>query len=71
MAGVAFLPYAFYVLAAAKFFKAVAVGIAALVATLGPLALVDRLFYNKWAVSMLSGLQRHLSFAARSMLQGS
>ena len=53
VAGVAFLPFALYVLVTARLPKAVGVALLWLLGTLGPLALVDRLFYKKWAVSTL------------------
>ncbi len=52
-AGVAFLPYAFYVLFAAPFTRSLGTAIAALTLTLAPLVVTDRLFYGKWAVSGL------------------
>lgn len=50
VAGLAFLPYALWVLAAAPLLKAVGVLLACLLGTLGPLALVDRHFYGRWTV---------------------
>jgi len=49
-AGVAFLPYAVYVLAAAPLGRAFGTALAALALTLGPLVLVDRAFYGRWTV---------------------
>ena len=51
VAGAAFLPYALYVLAAAPFLPAVAALALWLAGTLGPLVLVDRLYYGTWTVS--------------------
>jgi alpha-1,2-mannosyltransferase len=51
VAGAAFLPYALYVLAAAPFLPAVGALALWLAATLGPLVLVDRLYYGAWTVS--------------------
>lgn len=50
VAGVAFIPYALWVLATANFVRAVGMGLLALAGTLGPLVLVDRFFYDKWTV---------------------
>lgn len=56
VAGVAFLPYAVYVLCSGAVPMAVATLMLSLGATLGPLVLVDRLFYGKWTVG---GLHPH------------
>lgn len=55
MAGLAFLPYALWVLAAAPLLPAVGVLLLCLSATLGPLVAVDRHYYGAWTVSEAVG----------------
>ena len=50
VAGIAFLPYTLYVLAAAPFMGAVGVLLLCLLGTLTPLVLVDRHYYGQWTV---------------------
>lgn len=52
-AGVAFVPYAFYVLFAAPFGQAVGTAVITLLVTMAPMLITDRLFYGKWAVSAI------------------
>lgn len=49
-AGVAFVPYALYVLCAAPLGRALGTAAAALALTAGPLLVTDRLFYGTWTV---------------------
>lgn len=75
VAGVAFLPYALYVLAAAPFLPAVGVGLLCLLGALGPLVLCDRFYYGKWTVSgphigrLCAGVWGHFGHCA-SLRQG-
>ena len=55
VAGIAFLPYALYVLAAAPLARAVGVLLLCLLGTLGPLVLADRHFYGAWTVRARGG----------------
>lgn len=54
LAGIAFLPYGFYVLVAARFPQALGTAVATLLLTAVPLVVTDRLFYGKWAVRFLA-----------------
>ena len=49
-AGMAFLPYALYVLLAAPFSEALGTALAATLVTAVPLLVTDRLFYGRWTV---------------------
>jgi hypothetical protein len=57
-AGLAFLPYAFYVLAAANFVTALATGLLSLAVTLGAVVGFDAFFYGKLTVCWLVSFKR-------------
>ena len=50
LAGVAFVPYAIYVLSAAPFLSALGTAVTMSLLMLVPLVLTDRLFYGRWTV---------------------
>ena len=52
-AGVAFVPYAIYVLTAAPFLSALGTAVTMSLLLLVPLVVTDRLFYGRWTVSPL------------------
>ena len=52
VAGIAFLPYALFVLFQPQLLKSVATAVMAATLTVGPLVLADRYFYGKWTVSV-------------------
>ena len=68
--GVAFLPYALYVLCAAPLGRALGTAAAALALTAGPLLVIDRVFYGRWTVRDLPGLSLNQWLWERQLLQG-
>ena len=52
VAGLAFVPYALYVLASEPLHRSLPAAVAAVIFTLSPLVVADRVFYGAWKVSM-------------------
>ena len=50
LAGIAFVPYAIYVLTAAPFLSALGTAVTVSLLMLVPLVVTDRLFYGRWTV---------------------
>ncbi|BDA41987.1 Alpha-1,2-mannosyltransferase ALG9 [Coccomyxa sp. Obi] len=70
VAGVAFLPFAFFVLFAAPFSQALGTAIAALLLTFLPMVVTDRLFYGKWAVTLWNFVRYNVVGGGDSSLYG-
>lgn len=70
MAGLAFLPYALYVLITAPFFKSTRTLLLSLIATIVPLVLADKYYYGTWKVSLLNFLQYNVAGGGQSALYG-
>eukprot|EP00884_Botryococcus_braunii_P000529 jgi/Botrbrau1/10477/Bobra.0133s0083.1 len=70
VAGLAFLPYAVYVLLAANFLAAVGTGLAALAVTLGAVVGLDAAFYGRWTVSLWNFIRYNVVGGGDSALYG-
>jgi alpha-1,2-mannosyltransferase len=70
VAGVAFLPYAFWILTTARLLPAIGTLFIALIATLAPLAVADRVFYGNWKASLWNFLVYNVAGGGQSALYG-
>jgi len=70
VAGIAFLPYALWILTAARLLPAIGTLLTALVATLMPLAAADKVFYGSWKASLYNFLVYNVAGGGQSALYG-
>lgn len=70
VAGLAFIPYALWVLGTAPLFPAFGILLAALVSTLAPLVVADRFFYGNWKASLWNFLVYNVAGGGKSALYG-
>ncbi|KAG7673727.1 hypothetical protein Ndes2437B_g01890 [Nannochloris sp. 'desiccata'] len=70
VAGIAFLPYALWILTTARLLPAIGTLLTALVATLVPLVVADKVFYGNWKASLYNFLVYNVSGGGQSALYG-
>jgi alpha-1,2-mannosyltransferase len=70
VAGVAYVPYAFWILASSRLLPSIGTLLAALFTTLAPLAIADRMFYGNWKASLWNFLVYNVAGGGKSALYG-
>jgi alpha-1,2-mannosyltransferase len=70
VAGIAFLPYALWILMAARLLPAIGTLLTALIVTLVPLIVADKVFYGSWKASLYNFLVYNVAGGGQSALYG-